>query len=85
MYKVNKTVARKMFNKGRTISLYTNKVNPRNEYIEPYTIQRDEIANTITNQSYGTIGFDNIVSQFEAANCNYLVGMYTAYYIHKEH
>ena len=83
MYKVNKTVARKLFNQGKTISLYPCKANIHSKWIEPFTIQKDAIANTMPNQSDKTIDFDKIVNNFEAYNCNYELGMYAAYYVHR--
>jgi len=85
LYKLNnKAIARKMFNDGQKIKLYANKVNPHNIWIDAFEIQKDEIANSVINQTFDAQGFDFIVDRFEVYNCNYETGYYTAFYVDVE-
>jgi len=82
MRKVNKTLARKMFNDGKTIYILPCKIPLNNVWVQPYIINKT-IANSIYNQTFEVIGFDTIINNFELYNCNYESGYYATYYINE--
>ena len=63
MKKLNKTQARKSFEAGETIIIVANKISPNNIWGLEMTIQKDEIANSIHNQTFEDQGFDFIVDR----------------------
>lgn len=67
--RIRKNVARKLFNKGRTIYLTPSNVVP-SDFSVPCPI---------TNE--GGKNFDIVVSDFESYNCGYELGYYTNFWI----
>ena len=64
---VNKTVARKLFNKGVTVYILPSNMRLNNTWGKPLD----------TNQEMYDMSFDKIVNSFEYYNCNNKTGLYT--------
>ncbi len=73
--RIRKDVARRMFDKGRTIYLTPSNVaaSDSNLWIKPYPINNE-----------GERSFDTTVNQFEYYNCNSELGYYTNFWINAE-
>ena len=82
--RIDKRVARRLYENGRTIRLVACKMHPANLYgvgIAEITLDLDKI------ETYGRDrwdDFDSVVNAFENYNCSYETGYYTAYYIETE-
>ena len=70
MKRVNKSVARKLFNLGKDIFMIPCKANPHS----PWT------GFAVINNSEGDV-FDKIVNAYEYYNCNSEMGYYPHYYV----
>ena len=70
MKKIDKRVARKLYNEGVTIHAIPHKLDPYNIYIKPF-----EWSNV------GGRGFDELCNEAEHYNCNYETGYYLAFYM----
>ena len=82
LYKLNnKTIARKMFNDGQEIQLYTNKVRPGNMWISPYVTSKQLIKEA---GGLKSTDFDVMLNHFEYYNCNNENGYYTSFYVNVE-
>lgn len=83
--KINKTLARKMYNSSYPIKLFACRVNGlavlENEhymgFLPPVTIQ-------LVTSKYKTKCFDSDVAEFEFYNCNNELGKYAHFYVDKE-
>ena len=77
LYKYNnKRLARKAYNDGETILVYTNKVSPTNMWIGAYEINKaDELGGLVSHD------FDTRINSFEFHNCNYENGYYSSFYV----
>lgn len=73
MKKVNKTQARKLFNKGVTLFLLPSKVGFNNCWISPYRLNINECENEKD--------FDKIVNAYSYYNCNTDLGKIISYYV----
>jgi len=69
MKKINKSEARKLFNKGRVIYLVPAKANLRSPWVQPYGISKKSGS------------FNKLVNSFEYYNCHAPFGNYAWYYI----
>lgn len=73
--RVDKRIARKLYNEGRDIHVVPNNVRINNSWGIGVDIQKDREAN----QGYT---FDQIINEFIFYNCGYTkTGRYPAYYI----
>ena len=70
MKRINKTEARKLWNKGRVIFLVPARANLRSAWIQPIGISK---------RQSGT--FDKQINSFEYYNCHAPFGKYAWYYI----
>lgn len=78
LYKYNnKTQARKAYNDGETILVYTNKVRPNNPWISAYEINKQDGMNGIIVTS---TDFDIRINNFEYHSCNSETGYYSSFY-----
>ena len=70
--KIRKTMARKLFNEGKSIYLLPCKMRVNNMWQSPYEM--------VKNEEYPD--FDKMVNNYEYYNCQYNeTGKYTAFYI----
>lgn len=78
--KVNKTQARKLYNKNVNIYIVPCKVFPNYSsiWIKPIKLNKEEYL-----EKYYEIDFDKIINNFEFYNCNKDLGKYTSYYIYE--
>ena len=75
LYKYNnKKIARKAYNDGETILVYTSNVIPNNMWIGAYTINKLDGIATSTD-------FDTRINSFEFHNCNNENGYYSKFYV----
>lgn len=67
--KVDKRVARKLFDAGGVVHLAPCKANPRVDWVGLISVSK-ELA-----------GFDTVINEFEYYNCNTELGKRAAYYV----
>ena len=73
LIRVNKTVARKLYNLGFDVGLCPCKVNPESPWGVIIMVNKNRYDYT----------FDKMVDKFSWYNCNRELGQYVAYYINK--
>ena len=71
---VNKTVARKLFNKGVTVYILPSNMRLNNTWGKPLDINQEMYDMTVDN-------FDKIVNSFEYYNCSNETGLYSHFLI----
>jgi len=84
MKRINKRVARRLFDEGKTIIICACKLRPGGPlYIRKYWNPEIIVNKTnMSNRYYPeTIYFDRIVRDYEWYNCTYETGYYSAFYI----
>lgn len=67
--KVDKRVARKLFDAGGVVYLTPCKANPRADWVGLISIHKE------------SAGFDTVINEFEYHNCNTELGKRAAYYV----
>lgn len=67
--RVNKRVARKLFNAGGVVYLAPCKANPCSDWVGLIDIRKESAA------------FDTVINEFEYYNCNFEMGKRAAYYV----
>lgn len=72
--RVNKTVARKLYNQGFDVGLCPCKANPESPWW---------LISFVNNNRYDHT-FDEIVTKYAWYNCNSELGKYVAYYVDKK-
>lgn len=76
MKRVNKRVARRLFNEGKIITVFPCKANPRSPWWFGMEWDRNYLL------SIGEDGdFDKLCNTFTYYNCNYETGYYPAFYV----
>lgn len=73
LIRVNKKVARKLYNLGFDVGLCPCKANPESPWW---------LMSIVNNKTFGYT-FDDVVNKFAWYNCNNEVGQYPAYYVDK--
>ena len=73
MLKIEKRVARKLFNQGVRIYLVPCDCDLNGMWVKPHSIDKHSTE----------ASFDALVDIFEWYNCNSILGKHTAYYIDK--
>jgi hypothetical protein len=77
MKKINKTVARNIFNRGiGAVTFLPCNVPLSTPWGLAYTCSRDNVGHDVD--------FDKVVNSFEIYNCVYELGRYAAYYVDDE-
>lgn len=67
--RVDKRVARKLFDAGGVVYLAPCKANPRADWVGLISIRKE------------SAGFDTVINEFEYYNCNFEMGKRAAYYV----
>jgi hypothetical protein len=84
--KIRKTMAKKMYNEGKTIYIVPCKIAPNfnANWVKPYELRYTEEMKQ-RDVDYPGLAFEHIfdsqINGFEYYNCNYELGYYTAFYI----
>ena len=76
--RIRKDVAKRLFNKGKTIYLTPSNIaaSDSNPWIKPYAIKQEE--------GEGEGEFNKRVNAFEYYNCNHRLGYYANFWISEE-